>query len=72
MTVHAAGKRYVQVHDGQSGYLSQSRMPLYFGLGAAEAGEKIEVHWPTGKTQVVPGPIAAGELVEIEESGDSR
>jgi len=72
VTVHAAGKRYVQVHDGQSGYLSQSRMPLYFGLGAAEAVEKIEVHWPTGKTQVVPGPIAAGELVEIEESGDSR
>ena len=40
VTVHAAGKRYVQVHDGQSGYLSQSRMPLYFGLGAAEAVEK--------------------------------
>ena len=72
VTVHAGGKRYVQVHDGQSGYLSQSRMPLYFGLGAAESVEKIEVTWPTGKTQVVPGPIAAGELVEIEESGDSR
>ena len=49
VTVHAGGKQYVQVHDGQSGYLSQSRMPLYFGLGSAESVEKIEVIWPTGK-----------------------
>ena len=72
VTVHAGGKAYVQVNDGQSGYLSQSRMPLYFGLGAAATVDKVEVKWPTGKTQVVPGPIDAGELVEIEESGDSR
>src|SRR5690606_4566549 len=26
-------RSYVQVNDGKSGYLSQSRMPLYFGLG---------------------------------------
>ena len=72
VTVHAGGKVYVQVNDGQSGYLSQSRMPLYFGLGAAATVDKVEVKWPTGKTQVVPGPIDAGELLEIEESGDSR
>jgi len=72
VTVHAGGKAYVQVNDGQSGYLSQSRMPLYFGLGAAATVDKVEVKWPTGKTQVVPGPIDAGELLEIEESGDSR
>ena len=47
-------------------------MPLYFGLGAAATVDKVEVKWPTGKTQVVPGPIDAGELLEIEESGDSR
>ena len=68
VTVHAGGKQYVQVHDGQSGYLSQSRMPLYFGLGSAESVEKIEVTWPTGKTQVRPGPIPARGTVEIEEA----
>jgi len=68
VTVHAAGKQYVQVHDGQSGYLSQSRMPLYFGLGSVESIEKIEVTWPTGKTQVHQGPFPARGTVEIEEA----
>ena len=68
VTVHAGGKTYVQVHDGQSGYLSQSRMPLYFGLGSAESIEKIEVTWPTGKSQVVPGPLPSRGRVEIEET----
>jgi hypothetical protein len=57
----------VQAHDGQSGYLSQSRLPLYFGLGKSGSVEKIEVAWPAGTSQVVPGPIASGKLVEIEE-----
>jgi hypothetical protein len=68
VTVHAGGKQYVQVNDGQSGYLSQSRMPLYFGLGSAESIEKIEVTWPTGKTQVLQGPLPAKGTVEIEEA----
>ncbi|MBQ17924.1 MAG: hypothetical protein CMJ65_12445 [Planctomycetaceae bacterium] len=67
VTVHAGGRRYVQAHDGQSGYLSQSRLPLYFGLGKSGSVEKIEVAWPAGTSQVVPGPIASGKLVEIEE-----
>ena len=69
VVVHAGGKTFVQVHDGQSGYLSQSRMPLYFGLGSAESVDKIEVTWPTGKTQVHPGPIPATGTVVIEEAG---
>ncbi|HAA49065.1 MAG TPA: hypothetical protein DCE43_05050, partial [Planctomycetaceae bacterium] len=69
VVVFADGKTFVQAHDGQSGYLSQSRMPLYFGLGSAESVDKIEVTWPTGKTQVHPGPIPATGTVVIEEAG---
>ena len=56
-----------KVQDGISGYLSQSRMPLYFGLGAAQAAESISITWPSGKTQVVEGPIAANQVLTIVE-----
>ena len=54
--VVAGGKSWTQVHDGVSGYLSHSVMPLYFGLGEATAVERLTVRWPSGKEQVVKGP----------------
>lgn len=67
VTVHAGSAIYTKVHDGQSGYLSQSLYPLYFGLGEAEQAERIEVLWPSGKQQVLPGPIAAGSELKVTE-----
>jgi len=49
--VRAGGKRLTQFHDGKSGYLSQSSMPLYFGLGEATGVESVEVLWPSGKNR---------------------
>ena len=65
--VTAGGRTQVQVHDGQTGYLSQSALPLYFGLGAAEAVERIEVRWPGGVAQSVVVPEAIGRVLEIEQ-----
>ncbi|MFO0902690.1 MAG: FG-GAP-like repeat-containing protein [Pirellulales bacterium] len=56
-----------QVHDGQSGYLSQSAMPLYFGLADAEAADEVIVRWPSGVVQKTAGPIAANQLLTIVE-----
>ena len=42
--VTAGGTTYTKVMDGNSGYLSHSLYPLYFGLGAAESVDSIEVH----------------------------
>ena len=67
VTVFAGGRSQVQVHDGQSGYLSQSSMPLYFGLGAADSVERIEVAWPSGRTQTVEGPIEVGRRHVLSE-----
>lgn len=49
--VRAGGKRLTQFHDGKSGYLSKSSMPLYFGLGEATGVESVEVLWPSGKNR---------------------
>ena len=65
--VQAGSETYTKVQDGQSGYLSQSRYPLYFGLGDSAAADRIEVHWPSGKKQVVEGPIQGNQIVKIEE-----
>ncbi len=65
--VTAGGRTYTQLHDGKSGYLSQSSMPLYFGLGAAGSVERIDVRWPSGTEQTVPGPIEVNTLVVVAE-----
>ena len=67
VTVQAGSNSYVKVYDGQSGYLSQSLYPLYFGLGEARAVDQIEVVWPSGQRQVLAGPIPANQLLKIKE-----
>ena len=65
--VEAGGKRYKKVNDGQSGYLTQSDFPLYFGLGEASSVDRITVQWPSGEEQIVKGPIDTNKLHEITE-----
>lgn len=67
VTLEAAGWRQVQSHDGQSGYLSQSSLPLYFGLGEAESVERVEVVWPSGTVQLIEGPVEKNRTLEIVE-----
>ncbi len=61
------GRRLVQVMDGKSGYLSQSVLPLYFGLGDVDHADAIEVVWPSGRRQSLPGPHPAARAVEVVE-----
>ncbi len=63
----AGGQTYTKVYDGQSGYLSQSSYPLYFGLGTAESIERLEVQWPTGTWQQVELPLATNKVLDIVE-----
>jgi len=67
VTVHTESGVYSKIHDGQSGYLSQSSYPLYFGLGEADAVTKIEVTWPSGKQQTVSEGIQTNSLLTITE-----
>ena len=61
------GRRILKVADGKSGYLSQSDLPLYFGLGTSTQANAIEVRWPSGKTQAVPGPVKSRGTIEVLE-----
>jgi hypothetical protein len=67
VTVQSGSQSYTKVNDGQSGYLSQSFYPLYFGLENADKIDQIEVLWPSGRTQSVTGPVEVNALIEIKE-----
>jgi len=65
--VTAGKSTYTKVMDGSSGYLSHSLAPLYFGLGAAEAVDRVEVTWPTGTKQIVTSGITLNSRLTIKE-----
>ena len=70
MKVHAGGKTYTQFADGKSGYLAQSVIPFYFGLGEATQVEKVEVRWPSGVKQTVTQGLGLNKLLTIRENSD--
>ena len=65
--VYSGSKTYTRYHDGKSGYLSQSSMPLYFGLGDTAKIDRIEVLWPSGKKQALSVGIPTNTLLTITE-----
>jgi hypothetical protein len=65
VTVAKGVVRRATVKTGSS-YLSQSELPLTFGLGAATGVASIEVAWPGGRVDKVPA-TAADQTLTIQE-----
>jgi hypothetical protein len=63
----AGGKTQSAMVKSASGYLSQSQLPLVFGLGKSTSVEKVEIFWPSGKSQTVASP-APGRIHLVEET----
>lgn len=63
----AGGKKFMQVNDGVSGYLSHSVSPLYFGLGDHEEVSEVEITWPNGKKETKSGPFPSNQTLEFVE-----
>ena len=58
----------VQVQEVRAGssYLSMDSIDLEYGLGKADKAEKIEIIWPSGRTQVVEN-VDADQIMTITE-----
>ncbi len=65
--VTAGGRTMTQLHNGKSGYLSQSATPLYFGLGDADRVERLEVLWPSGVSQTATVGPGTNRVVTVTE-----
>jgi len=65
--VHAGGQVYMKYNDGKSGYLAQSVLPLYFGLGDTTKVDQVDVDWPSGRKQKVTEGLRANDTLRIIE-----
>jgi hypothetical protein len=68
VVVNPTSKLTQTVRSGSS-YCSQSELPLTFGLGQATGVQGIEVTWPTGQVERLPGVPADRALVIQEGRG---
>jgi hypothetical protein len=60
--------KLVQVDEVRSGgsYLSQNDLRLHFGLGKAERVDRVEIRWPSGKTEALQN-LAARSFYTVKE-----
>jgi enediyne biosynthesis protein E4 len=68
VTTAAGSGSWRMVKTGSS-YLSQNELPLTFGLGRAASVTKIEVKWPGGGMETLPGAPANRSLTIVEGKG---
>ncbi len=50
------GQQQAQQVSGGSGFSAQNQRRLHFGLGKAAGVERVEIRWPSGKTQTLRAP----------------
>ncbi|HEX6803958.1 MAG TPA: CRTAC1 family protein [Terriglobales bacterium] len=62
----AGGHRQMAERVAGSGYLSQDDSRLHFGLGGASQVDKLTVHWPSGREQVLEN-LAVDRIITVEE-----
>lgn len=65
--VTAGGRKWSQYHDGKSGHLGQSSLPLYFGLGDAMTVEQVEIVWPSGRKQKLDEGLGINRTMVVTE-----
>ncbi|MEX2174586.1 MAG: CRTAC1 family protein [Pirellulaceae bacterium] len=56
--LHAGGIVQERCVSPTHGYLSQSELPVTFGLGRADTIDKLEIRWPDGTNQEIAAPKA--------------
>jgi hypothetical protein len=66
--VTSGGRTLTKYNDGKSGYLSQSSLPLYFGLGDAQTVDRVVVDWPSGRKQVITQDLRVNDVLQITET----
>jgi hypothetical protein len=50
------GQQQLQEVSGGSGFCSQNQRRLHFGLGKVTRVDKVQIRWPSGKTQTLSSP----------------
>lgn len=64
--VTAGGKVQTNQQKSTTGYLSQNDHRMHFGLAKNDIVEKIELRWPSGKTQLLEN-IKVNQILTVKE-----
>lgn len=62
----ADGRKLWSMVKSGSSYLSQSELPLTFGLGRADKVTRLEIRWPSGRVEKL-ADVAANQLLVVRE-----
>ena len=65
--IYVNGQAQMRTIRGGSSYLSQSELPLTFGVGKADRIDRITVEWSSGATQELKN-ISSGKAYELTEN----
>jgi hypothetical protein len=65
--IFADGQQQSRMVRSGSSYLSQSELPVTFGLGKTDQIDRVVVDWPSGKSEEFKG-LRAGKTFQIVES----
>ena len=66
VSLQAAGKRQWRTVNGAASYLSHSDLRVHFGLGAAQASDRVEITYPNGSTYAVEN-VPANKLLVVRQ-----
>ena len=61
----ASGKQWNMVRSGSS-YLSQSELPVTFGVGNRDRIERVQIEWPSGRKEEYKD-LAVAKAYEVTE-----
>ena len=62
----SGGRTQIRVVKAGSSYLGQSDLRQHFGLGDSRSAERLEVLWPSGRTEVLQN-VATNQIITIRE-----
>jgi hypothetical protein len=63
------GQMQSRMVRGGSSYLSQSELPLTFGLGSREKIDRLVIDWPSGRTEEHKNLFAGNSYKCLETKG---
>jgi len=69
---HVGERRLARQRIVGTGFLSASSPVLHFGLGAATQVDGLEIRWPGGERQWLPGVRADQRITVVQGSADRR
>ena len=69
VVVTVGGAKQIREMGASQSHMSNSVVPVHFGLGDAEIVDAVEVRWPSGKTQRLENVPVNQELTIVEPTG---